>query len=203
MDENLIPISALQHYAYCPRQCALIHLEQAWENNKFTAQGNRLHQRVDSGAIEERKNIRYERSVYVQSYSLGLTGKLDLLEIHQLYENMVPVEYKRGSPKEEDWDRIQLCAQALCLEEMRNITIKEGAIWYFKTRQRENVELSIEIRQKTLDIIEDVHKLFAFKTTPKELATEEKCNSCSLIDICCPDWLRTDESQRYVNQIFS
>jgi CRISPR-associated exonuclease Cas4 len=124
---NLVFISALQHYAYCPRQFALIHIEQAWEDNFHTAQGNLLHERVDSCEPEQRGNVRYERGVAVRSNGLHITGKLDLLEIEgKPPAKYFPVEYKRGKPKIEDWDKIQLCAQALCLEEMRETSIGEG-----------------------------------------------------------------------------
>ncbi len=129
--DQLIFISALQHYAYCPRQFALIHIEQVWAENFFTAEGNLLHERVDSCEPEQRCNVRFERSVAVKSQQLHLTGKLDLLEIEgKPATKYFPVEYKRGKPKKEDWDKIQLCAQALCLEEMREINIEEGAMWY-------------------------------------------------------------------------
>jgi len=119
-DTNTIMLSALQHYAYCPRQFALIHIEQVWAENYFTAQGKLLHERVDSYEPEQRGNTRYERSVAVISHRLKINGKLDLLEIEGKPPNKYfPVEYKRGKPKLEDWDKIQLCAQALCLEEMR------------------------------------------------------------------------------------
>lgn len=136
-DHRKVPLSALQHYAYCPRQCALIHNEQVWAENSFTAEGQLLHQRVDSGVPETRKGIRYERGVMVSAEQLGLTGKLDMVEIDLDTGNQKPVEYKRGKPKVEDWDRIQLCAQALCLEEMRAIRVQEGAIWYWEVRHRE------------------------------------------------------------------
>src|SRR5690554_129011 len=128
MDDTL-NISAIQHYAYCPRQFALIHVEQAWDDNRFTAEGLLLHRRVDGGEPEQRGHIRYERTVLLKSERLGLIGKMDLLEIDtSAGYRLIPVEYKRGRSKTQDWDRLQLCAQALCLEEMRHVDIEEGAI---------------------------------------------------------------------------
>lgn len=140
-------ISALQHYAYCPRQFALIHIEQVWEDNFYTAHGNLLHERVDSCEPEQRGNVRFERGVAVKSEQLKITGKLDLLEVEgKPAAKYFPVEYKRGKPKIEDWDKIQLCAQALCLEEMLSITIDEGALWYWQVRKRESVVFDEALR---------------------------------------------------------
>ena len=135
-EPQTIMLSALQHYAYCPRQFALIHIEQVWVDNYFTAHGNLLHERVDSYESEQRGNVRYERSVSVKSEQLNINGVLDLLEIEgKPAHSYRPVEYKRGKSKVENWDKIQLCAQALCLEEMRHIKIETGALWYWQTRK--------------------------------------------------------------------
>ena len=117
-DTRLIPLSALQHYAFCPRQCALIHNEQAWAENYLTAQGKALHERVDSGEPETRKGVRFERTVHVSAEKLGISGVLDLVEVETKTGRLKPVEYKRGKPKPDPMDEIQLCAQGLCLEEM-------------------------------------------------------------------------------------
>lgn len=117
-DTRLIPLSALQHYAFCPRQCALIHNEQAWAENYLTAQGKALHERVDSGEPETRKGVRFERTVHVSAEKLGISGVLDLVEVDTKTGRLKPIEYKRGKPKPEPMDEIQLCAQGLCLEEM-------------------------------------------------------------------------------------
>ena len=131
----MIPISALQHYAFCPRQCAYIHLECSWQENYLTARGQQLHQRVHSQEAEQRGATRSERSVQVCSWRLNLTGQLDLLEIRQNPLRFTPVEYKRGKPKVSDCDRVQLCAQALCLEEMTATKIERGAIWYWQVKK--------------------------------------------------------------------
>ena len=133
-DTRLIPLSALQHYAFCPRQCALIHNEQAWAENYLTAQGKALHERVDSGEPETRKGVRFERTVHVSAEKLGISGVLDLVEVDTKTGRLKPVEYKRGKPKPDPMDEIQLCAQGLCLEEMTGQTVSEGALWYMQTR---------------------------------------------------------------------
>lgn len=200
-DEKLIPLSALQHFAFCPRQCALIHNEQVWAENWLTAQGQVLHQRVDRGEPETRKGVRYERGVLVSAESLGITGKLDLVEIDLSTGDMKPVEYKRGKPKKDNWDRIQLCAQGLCLEEMRGQPVRSGALWYWQTRHRDDVTFSEELRQETRQVIADVRQLLIRGQTPKA-AYEKKCDSCSLFDLCNPKLLGKDLSARYVDDLF-
>lgn len=200
-DRRYIPLSALQHYAFCPRQCALIHKEQAWAENWLTAQGNLLHERVDSGEPETRKGIRYERGVSVCAERLGLTGKLDLVEVDIASGEYKPVEYKRGQPKVDNWDRIQLCAQALCLEEMLTIRVAEGALWYWKTRHREPVIIDAELRQQTIDVVEQVRALFDSSETPTAKYSS-KCKACSLYDQCNPKLSSRDGSKAYIEQLF-
>ena len=203
MDENLLPLSALQHYAYCPRQFALIHIEQVWEENRFTAEGRRLHERVDAGPAEQRKDIRYERAVMLRSDRYGLTGKMDLLEVHGPAPfRYFPVEYKRGKPKVEDWDRIQLCAQALCIEEMRNVAVDEGAIWYWEVRRREPVVIDDMLRSSTVAAISATQALKVAGRTPPPVSNKRLCRACSLVEICSPDRFRLDRSERYAEGIF-
>ena len=199
-----IMLSALQHYAYCPRQFALIHIEQVWAENYFTAHGNLLHERVDSYESEQRGNIRYERSVAVKSKQLNINGKLDLLEIEGKPASCYrPVEYKRGKPKVENWDKIQLCAQALCLEEMRNITIESGALWYWKVRKREQVDLNDKLRAETLAAIKGAHEIILSGKTPAPINNKKRCRACSLADLCEPDLFRNDHSKQYINELFT
>ena len=152
-DTRLIPLSALQHYAFCPRQCALIHNEQAWAENYLTAQGRALHERVDSGEPETRKGVRFERTVHVSAEKLGISGVLDLVEVDTKTGRLKPVEYKRGKPKPDPMDEIQLCAQGLCLEEMTGQTVFEGALWYMQTRHRVPVVFSDDLRAQTFATI--------------------------------------------------
>ena len=206
MDPTLLTLSALQHYAYCPRQFALIHTEQVWADNFFTAQGNVLHERVDSGQPEQRGNVRSERSVEVSSSLFGIQGKMDLLEIETLpsgARRYFPVEYKRGKPKFADWDRIQLCAQALCLEEMHSVLVTEGAIWYWEIRRRTPVVIDDALKQVTLGVIADARALLLSENTPPPTTDKSLCKACSLRDLCMPDSFLRDKSERYVLEMLA
>ena len=199
-----IMLSALQHYAYCPRQFALIHIEQVWAENYFTAHGQLLHERVDSYESEQRGNIRYERSVAVKSKQLNINGKLDLLEIEgKPATRYLPVEYKRGKAKIENWDKIQLCAQALCIEEMRDTTINTGALWYWQERKRQQVDLDDALRAETLAAIKGAHKIILSGKTPAPTSNKKRCRACSLLDLCEPDLFRKDHSKHYIDELFS
>lgn len=203
--EDLLPISALRHYAYCPRSFALIHIEQVWAENRFTAEGRILHERVDSGERETRGRLRYERGVALVSHGHGLIGKMDLLEIETQANGSkfyFPVEYKRGKPKTEDWDHIQLCAQALCLEEMRGIEVVEGAIWYWQTRQREKVCIDAELRCVTLETISAARMVWESGKTPAPTEKKSRCRGCSLNNICRPYVFRNDFSKSYIKELF-
>ena len=197
-----IPLSALQHYAFCPRQCALIHNEQAWAENYLTAQGRALHERVDSGEPETRGGVRFERSVHVAAEKLGVHGVLDMVERNTTTNHLKPVEYKRGKPKPELSDEIQLCAQALCLEEMTGQNISEGALWYGQTRHRVPVAFSDDLRAQTLSVIAQVRALLASGITPPPVYGK-RCKACSLVDICQPKLLERDRSVRYVAGLFA
>lgn len=203
-DTQVIMLSALQHYAYCPRQFALIHVEQVWADNRFTAEGNILHERVDSGVAEQRKGTRFERGVMLKSQRYHLTGKMDLLEIEQGDPpKYLPVEYKRGKPKIEDWDRVQVCAQALCIEEMRDTDVTEGAIWYWEVRRREPVLIDDALRATTVAAIEGAHAILVSGETPPPTDNLKRCRACSLVDLCEPSAFRRDHSGAYVDAIFS
>jgi CRISPR-associated exonuclease Cas4 len=197
-------LSALQHYAYCPRQFALIHIEQVWADNRFTAEGNILHERVDSGVAEQRKGLRYERGVMLTSQRYGLTGKMDLLEIEAGNPpRYFPVEYKRGKPKVEDWDRIQLCAQALCIEEMRETQVTEGAIWYWEVRKREPVMIDDALRAVTISAIDSIFALLLAGKTPPPINDAKRCRACSLVDLCQPHTFVRDKTEVYIEQLFA
>jgi len=200
IDDSVITISALQHYDFCPRQCAYIHVERLWQDNFLTAKGNQLHDRVHSSESEKRGNLKTERGVQVHSDLYGLTGKLDLLEIQMNPLQLTPVEYKRGKPKISDCDRIQLCAQVLCLEEMRNISINRAAIWYWQVRKREWIEIDESLRKLSIDTIHAVHRLIESNSLPKAVYTNS-CKACSFFDICQPR--SSDRSARYVRELFN
>jgi CRISPR-associated exonuclease Cas4 len=202
LDTRLVNISALQHFSFCHRQCALIHLEQVWQENYLTAHGRQLHERVDNGEPETRKGVRFERGVVVTAPILGLTGKLDLLEHHKASNQFIPVEYKRGKPKTNDIDKVQLCAQAMCIEEMLNVKVKQGALWYWQTRKRIDIEIDKNLRGQTKDLITQVQQLFINGRTPAP-TTGKHCKACSLIDICQPNLIEHDASNCYIETLFN
>lgn len=187
-EEDLIQLSALQHFMYCKRQCALIHVEQAWSENLFTAEGRIMHDKADSNAAESRRDIRIEYSVPLRSLKLGLIGKADVVEFHRQDDGKwlpFPVEYKRGKPKLDDCDRVQLCAQAICLEEMLNVKIREGALFYGQTRRREAVIFDDRLRGETEDAARKARELIEAGITPGA-EYSKKCKQCSLLNLCMP-----------------
>ena len=189
-EDELIPISVLQHYSFCPRQVALIHLEQLWEENLYTAQGNVLHERVDVVHHESRRNIRTEYGLAIRSLEYGLIGKADVVEFEfepdKSYKSIIPVEFKRGKQKVKDHDRVQLYAQALCLEEMFQVKIPEGQLYYLQEHRRSTVEFSDELKVNTKQIISDSMILLSAGKTPLAQYDKKKCSRCSFINICMP-----------------
>jgi CRISPR-associated exonuclease Cas4 len=196
-EDDLIQLSSLQHMVFCPRQCALIHIEQVWAENRQTAEGRIMHERVHEENRESRGNLRIEYGVPLRSLRLGLIGKADIVEFHRMEKDVwqpFPVEYKRGKPKVDDCDKVQLCAQALCLEEMLNIRVPQGALFYGKTRRRLDVSFEEKLRQKTENTARDVRLLLESGITPAPVYTK-KCESCSLVAECLP---KTMEKKRSV-----
>ncbi len=200
-DEDLLPLSALQHYLYCPRQCALIHLEQQWAENRLTAEGRLLHQRADTPQAERRRGVRTVTAMPLLSLELGITGKADVVEFHrdETGERAFPVEYKRGRPKAHRADEVQLCAQALCLEDMLGTPVEAGALFYGKTRRRKDVPFDQELRDLTQCTIIEVRAMIASRQTPSARYEAKRCDACSLLELCQPrllgrrsvdDWLR-------------
>ena len=199
-EEEYLSLSALQHILFCKRQCALIHIEQLWIENKFTAEGRIMHERVDRGDQTDRGRMRIEYSLPLKSSVLGITGKADVVEFH-LKEGLektwipFPVEYKRGKPKKNLSDKVQLCAQALCLEEMLNVKVETGALFYGKTRRRLDVIFDENLRGFTLETSEELHGMIASGITPPP-HYEKKCDTCSFLKLCLP---KTIEKQRKVS----
>jgi len=192
-ESDLLPVSALQHIIFCPRQCALIHLERVWTENLFTAEGRILHEKTHTPATERRRStMRVEYGLSFRSLRLGLTGKADVVEFYAVAagssdgrEIPYPVEYKRGKPKADDSDLVQLCAQALCLEEMLGVSVPEGALFYGRERRRTRVQFDEDLRRKTEQTALDLHEMVASgRTPPPEYG--KKCKSCSLQDACLP-----------------
>jgi len=183
-----LPISALNHLLYCERRAALVHLEQVWANNQFTAEGNVLHEIAHSSADETQLGMRITRSLPLVSVIHAMSGEADVVEFHE-NGNIVPVEYKRGKPKLHRADEVQLCAQALCLEEMLNVTISFGCLFYGETRRRTIVAFDEELRAVTIQAIARLHELIVSRTTPLAVR-QKKCDKCSLLEICMPDAMR-------------
>jgi CRISPR-associated exonuclease Cas4 len=202
-EDNLVMISALQHLLFCPRQCAFIHIEQQWTENSLTAEGRILHERVHSTGSESRTKIRVEFDLPIRSLSLGLIGRADIVEFH-LRENGIwqpfPVEYKRGRPKKDDSDRVQLCAQALCLEEMLDREVQEGALYYGQKKRRQNISIDADLRQLTIDTADRLHALLNSNSTPSPVYAK-KCESCSFISQCLPKISGKKKVANYLNKI--
>ncbi len=218
-EDQLLPISALQHLAFCERQWALIHLEGIWTENRLTAEGRSMHERADEPETEVRGDVRIARGLKLRNLRLGLAGKADVVEFHLEKEvdsgkackldgvegfwRPVPVEYKHGSPKPEPYDEIQLCAQTMCLEEMLNVKIEEGAIFYGRPRRREKVEFDDDLRMHTEKLAANLHRLTQQGKTPMA-QYEKRCESCSLIDYCMPRITeRKKDVVKYIDQALS
>lgn len=209
-EEDLLPISALQHLAFCERQWALIHLEGLWAENRLTVEGRHLHDRTHKPDTESRGDLRTARALRLRSLRLGLTGVADVVEFHRVPNARVPggthsderapgvrlpgvaglwqpipVEFKRGRPKVGPYDEIQLCAQALCLEEMFGVCIPAGFLFYGEPRQRHELELANALRQQTENMAGRLHELTRAGKTPTA-RYEKKCESCSLLGLCLP-----------------
>ena len=191
-DDTLVPISALQHQLFCPRQCALIHLEQQWMENAATTEGKILHERVDGGGADRRRGVRVVRGVSLRSDALGVTGRADAVELHGVGRAVrpMPVEYKRGKPKPHRADEVQLCAQAICLEEMFGCAVPQGALFYGVTRRRTVVAIDAELRALTAQIAADVHAMLESGRTPPPVPMPA-CARCSLEPLCRPRAIET------------
>ncbi|MCF7674655.1 MAG: CRISPR-associated protein Cas4 [Akkermansiaceae bacterium] len=243
-EDQLLPLSALQHYLFCPRQCALIHLEQAWAENRFTAEGRVLHEKAHGGPDESRAGVRIVRALPVRSLVLGISGECDVVEfsacggdlkfeisdlkgraadtgndspaghLKSQISNLksttqaVPVEYKRGKPKSHRADEVQVCAQAICLEEMLGLEIPYGRLYYGEKRRRTEVAFDAELRDLVRVTAASLHQMIASRQTPAAEYSRKKCGSRSLVEICLPaatrhnrrsasDWFRASlrESQ--------
>ncbi len=194
-----LPISALQHWLFCPRQCALIHVERVWAENRLTAEGRLLHERADSGKTETRDGVRTLRTVQLGSVQYGLHGVADVVEMHN--KRPYPVEYKRGRPKAHRADEVQLCAQALCLEEMTGRTISEGALFYGKNRRRKAIELDDNLRALTLQVAHEARQAINDGAIPLPVYDPKRCDACSLLDLCRPQNTRAVSDAWLQNQL--
>ena len=187
-DEDLLPISALQHFLYCPRQCALIHIERQWAESRHTAEGRLLHERADRARDLHRNGVRTVTAMPLLSLELGITGVADVVEFHRAgdLEQGFPVEYKRGRPKAHRADEVQLCAQALCLEQMLGRAVIAGALFYGQPRRRKEVVFDQELRHLTRQVIASTRTMLVTQATPAADYESRRCDSCSLIDLCQP-----------------
>ena len=183
-DANPIAISALQHYAYCPRQCALIHVEQVFDDNVYTARGQAVHRLVDTPGYEIKAGVKVERALPLWSDRLGLIGKADVVEFHP-GGAVFPVEFKHGRKREKIHDDIQLGAQAMCLEEMLGVTVPLGAIYHASSRRRREVAITPELRGAVETTVNAVKQMLAQGVLPPPV-NDERCRACSLIDACQP-----------------
>lgn len=211
-EEDFLMLSGLQHYVFCKRQWALIHIEQQWAENYLTTDGNIMHEKAhDSLSFEKRKEVLISRGMPIHSYELGINGVCDIVEFYQTEEGInlfgrkgkytiSPVEYKRGTVKQDECDLLQVVAQALCLEEMFCCEIKKGYLYYGKLKKRVEVVIDDDIRQKTKHLIGEMHELFDKKYTPKVKVTKA-CKSCSLADICFPTMTNQKSVKDYIDKM--
>jgi CRISPR-associated exonuclease Cas4 len=185
VEDALIPLSALQHQLFCPRQCALIHVEGLWAEDAATAEGRILHERVDAGRPERRPGVRIVRGLALRSLALGISGLADVVEFSGRPPRPFPVEYKRGKPKAHRADEVQLCAQAICLEEMFGGEVSEGALFYGKTRRRQTIAFDAALRVLTAEAAAAARANIAAGRTPPPVRTPA-CRRCSLQVLCQP-----------------
>ena len=187
-EDALIPLSALQHYLFCPRQCALIHVEQLWAEDAATAAGRLLHEKVDAGGGETRPGVRIALGLALRSFALGVAGKADAVEFRGSPPRPFPVEYKRGKPKTHRADEVQLCAQAICLEEMFGHAVPEGALFYGMPHRRIAVAFDAGLRALTAEVAAATRVMIAGGRTPPPTRMPA-CRRCSLQELCRPDRL--------------
>lgn len=211
-EEEMLMLSGIQHYMFCPRQWALIHIEQQWSDNRLTAEGQLLHEHVDNPFYRQKNGSTITlRSVSVASKKLGLYGITDAIELlpsatqenaiaHSSYPGYwipFPVEYKRGKRKPDERDEVQLAAQVMCLEEMHGIYIESAALYYGETRHRENVRITDSLRELTQSCAMEMHEIYRKGVTPKAIK-KGHCRNCSLLDLCLPELNRCTSVSNYL-----
>lgn len=208
-EEEFLQLSGLQHFAFCRRQWALIHIEQQWAENLRTVDGRLLHEKAHDGSVREKRgDLLITRDMAVHSIRLGISGSCDVVEFHR-GENGIPipgqeglwqpypVEYKRSAPKISEADRLQLCAQAMCLEEMLCCDIPEAALYYGEIRRREIIDLDAPLRELVRSSLEQMHDLYRRHHTPKVKPTKS-CNACSLKELCLPRLMKKRSVTEYL-----
>lgn len=210
-EDDFLMLSGIQHYVFCKRQWALIHVEQQWNENYQTTAGMLMHNRVhDESIVERRKNILTIRGLRIKSFSLGVSGQCDVVEFHKdpkgiTLQNqegtwrVVPVEYKRGSPKDGKEDEVQLCLQAMCMEEMFCTEIKEGFLFYGQNRRRTKVEFTVALREEIKHDLNEMHQMYERGYTPK-VKMGKQCKACSLINLCLPKLQKQESVSDYIKK---
>ena len=210
-EDDYLMISGIQHFKFCRRQWALIHVEQQWAENVHTVTGELMHKKAhDPYLTEKRKDTIIVRALPVSSRELGISGECDVVEFHKCEDgiqlhghrglySVFPVEYKKGKPKLTEEDKLQVVAQALCLEEMFSTRVAQGAIFYGETRRREQMEITEELREEVIHMLAEMHQYYARKYTPK-VKPSKVCNACSLKDICLPKLNKTVSVKTYIEQ---
>ena len=211
-EEDYLFISGIQHFKFCRRQWALIHVEQQWEENVHTVIGELMHKKAhDPYLTEKRKDTIIVRALPVVSKEMGITGECDVVEFrrcedgvrlhgHRGLYSIYPVEYKKGKPKTDEKDQLQLAAQAMCLEEMFSTKVKEGALFYGETKRREIIHITDELRIEVRDMFQEMHHYFSRHYTPK-VKTSKSCSSCSLKEICLPKLSKTVSVGTYMKRM--
>lgn len=211
-EDDYLMISGIQHFKFCRRQWALIHIEQQWEENVHTVVGELMHKKVhDPYLKEKRKDTIIVRALPISSRQMGVSGECDVVEFHKCEDgiklhghrglfSVYPIEYKKGKPKLTEEDKLQLTAQALCLEEMFSTRIPEGAIFYGETRRRELVEITEELKEEVRSMFLEMHQYYERKYTPK-VKYSKSCNACSLKDICLPKLGKGSSVKTYISQM--
>lgn len=210
-EEDFLLLSGIQHFVFCKRQWALIHIEQQWQENLRTIEGGILHEKTHDDTIKEKRgDIIISRGMAIFSRSLGLTGTCDVVELHKAKDGVkifgrdgtykpIPIEYKRGKPKEDDSDVLQLCAQAICLEEMLLCKIPEGFLFYGETKRRLKIIFDEELRERLKTIIKEMHELYDRRYTPK-VKLSKSCKACSLIELCIPKLCKNLSVNDYIKK---
>lgn len=211
-EDEYLMISGIQHFKFCRRQWALIHIEQQWEENVHTVMGELMHKRVhDPYITEKRKDVLVVRALPISSRALGISGECDVVEFHKCEDgiklhghrglySIYPIEYKKGKPKLTQEDKLQLAAQTMCLEEMFSAEILEGAIFNGETRRRENVEIDETLRDEVRKMFQEMHQYYERKYTPK-VKYSKSCNACSLKEICLPKLGKNISVKEYMDQM--
>ncbi len=203
-EDDFIMISALQHYVYCPRQCGLIHVEDAWNENLYTVRGNILHEKVDTDTYETRGTLKTVRGLRIHSVEYGIVGRCDVVEFREskIGDEILPVEFKSGEPKGDISDKVQLCAQAFCLEEMLCAKVNRGAFFYGRIRRRDVIEIDNELRSQTKSIIGSVREIVSKKVVPTA-DYSAKCRNCSLENICQPKAMNKKKLNSYIKGLYT